>query len=564
MVKLGSERSEEATGDPSGMVLRLLGRPRLQLGESKIALGGGALRVLAVLALDGPQSRAQLADTLWEGTTTQVLQNLRVALTDLRRCLTVQPNLVQEVDASLTLDLSQIHVDVLCPPRDLDALLPFWAEFMVGFRHKGCEAWLEWAEQTEMRLLEAHVQDLLRSAAEHPSKAHTLLERALQLAPDHPEVQSRWAEHVRAPAAPSEEELLRTLEQVTLRLWVTAQAAEVSPDPDARHHRQVLLDGVSARIDTAFIPRLSRELAGAEEALSTYRLRDQVGAEWAARQVLDRQTKGTAAALALDVLANLAMDQGQYQRGRKYAEQALTLVTEPSSEIAFTAASSNVILGHQERAAEIALGALKTLDARDSPAMLYGILARSYDARQRYREARYWHDLALQSAYDQGDPLVLPQVISFMLWHLNITGDPVRSAALAREGLSHGNFSAHLINSLGFSNLIRREYGAVQEVLAPQLRVNNMAMASTAHAATAMALHQMGQSHEAEQVLREARPLLDLTENGSVRYEWAAAALVVNPGEWAEEADRLTKSAQPNDPTLPQWYARLRATKVQD
>lgn len=47
--------------------LRLLGRPQVQHGSHKVPLGGGALRLLALLAVDGPQTRSRLADQLWEG-----------------------------------------------------------------------------------------------------------------------------------------------------------------------------------------------------------------------------------------------------------------------------------------------------------------------------------------------------------------------------------------------------------------------------------------------------------------------------------------------------------------
>ncbi|GGO40688.1 hypothetical protein GCM10008949_50440 [Deinococcus humi] len=470
----------------------------------------------------------------------------------------------------LRLNPSRIEIDVLNSPRNSEALLSYWHEFMAGLRYKDNEAWLDWADQSEARLLEAHLQALLECAVTGTAEQATkCLRRALDLAPDHPKVLARWAAHQNAQSGPSEEELLRALESVTQQLWLSAQEGrgrqEAESEEDVRQHRSALLDSFGRKMPVAFVPRRPLEATEwSREVLSTYQLRDHAGAEWAARQLLKRYSKGLPAALALDVLANLAIDQGQYHRGRQYAERALTLVSEPTSEVAFTAAYSNVMMGLHGRATEIAHSALKTLPVHDSPAMLYGILARVNDATQHYKAARHWHELALQAAYEHDDPFVLPQVISFMLWHFNITGEPDRSLQLAHEGAAYGspNFSLHLVNATGFSHLLKRDFETAYEALAPQREGANVTLSATSLTCSALALHRMGQQQEAEIALRTALELLPLTENGNVKYEWAAAALTLDPLQWETQAQQCVEGVVSSDPTVPQWYERLKALRL--
>lgn len=533
-----------------GLSLRLFGTPQLRRGDQCLRCTGGGLRLLALLALDGPQTRLHLASLLWDGPTAHVLRHLRVTLSGLRRTLGADADVLGQEGTRLTLDVTRVEVDAL------HAGAGGLENFMAGYRHRGSEAWLDWAAATEQRLREQHIQALLRAARDAPpGEAAPLVARALELDEQHPDALDLWTRLRAGGPCASEETLLRGLEQMTLNLW----AAQQQTSPPASPLRDTLKE---LHPDRRTRPRRSPEaIRWSGGDLHPYELRDRAGAEWAARQVLARQSRGQAAALALDVLANLAVDRGEYDRGLHLAEQALTLVPEPSSELAFTAASCNVLLGQHERAAAIVHSALRTMSPLDTPALLYGILARTHDARQQYRAARHWHGLALRAAQEADDPYVLPQVISLALWHLNILGEPERSAALAQEGLTHGapNFASHLRNSLGFSHLLRRQYGEAREALAPQLHLDNAAMASTAHACTALALHRMGEAEEAHRTLEEGLALTELTPNGSVRYEWAAAALTVDPGEWHLQAQQMVEGTVPNDPTVAQWYAQLRA-----
>ena len=71
----------------------------------------------------------------------------------------------------------------------------------------------------------------------------------------------------------------------------------------------------------------------------------------------------------------------------------------------------------------------------------------------------------------------------------------------------------------------------------------------------------MGKRHQAEISLRTALQLLSLTENGNMKYEWAAAALTLDPWQWAAQAQQGVEGAVSSDPTVPQWYGRLKALR---
>ncbi|WP_104990004.1 hypothetical protein [Deinococcus sp. NW-56] len=133
--------------------LRLLGEVRLRVGQSWVRCPDHGLRLLAVLALDGSQSRGRLADLLWATDTPRALHNLRMLLVKLRRLLGEHVGLLQDQGHHLRLDLGQLEVDVLRLTSAEVALEGTWREFMAGHRTGGPEAWLEWAERTEARLL---------------------------------------------------------------------------------------------------------------------------------------------------------------------------------------------------------------------------------------------------------------------------------------------------------------------------------------------------------------------------------------------------------------------------
>ncbi|MDL2345468.1 hypothetical protein QOL99_15105 [Deinococcus sp. MIMF12] len=142
-------------GRPIG--LDLLGGAALRVEGDWPRCPARGLRLLAVLALDGPQPRRQVADLLWSGGSGRVLHNLRTTLYSLRRVLGQHADVLTERGHQL--HLARVEVDVLgLTSADL-ALEGTWREFMAGHRADGPEQWLEWAERTEMRLL-GHLQPL--------------------------------------------------------------------------------------------------------------------------------------------------------------------------------------------------------------------------------------------------------------------------------------------------------------------------------------------------------------------------------------------------------------------
>lgn len=134
------------------LTLQVLGCPELRLGEHPLKCSNTALRVLAVLALDGPTARLQLADLLWDAPTDRALHNLRMALYTLRRTLGTYADILTEQRGHLSLDLNRVSVDTLPVHVPGLAAAPN-QEFMSGHRTSGSENWLEWATQTEERLL---------------------------------------------------------------------------------------------------------------------------------------------------------------------------------------------------------------------------------------------------------------------------------------------------------------------------------------------------------------------------------------------------------------------------
>jgi DNA-binding SARP family transcriptional activator len=81
-------RADTPSEDLSDPTLRLLGTCELSIGSCTITPSGGAQRVLALVALKGPQPRSFLAGTLWPDTTDdQAAKRLRSTLWRLRHQL---------------------------------------------------------------------------------------------------------------------------------------------------------------------------------------------------------------------------------------------------------------------------------------------------------------------------------------------------------------------------------------------------------------------------------------------------------------------------------------------
>ncbi len=159
------------------ITLQLLGEPQLRLAGVPFPCRGMGLRLLAVLAVDGPSERLKLADLLWETTTHRALHNLRMAVHQLVRDLGEHGDLLRRRPGFLELDLLRVRVDTLCVPEDPSALLTHWRGFLPGQRSRGSEAWLEWAQRTEDRLLGEHVEHLRRAAFLHPEPLSGRLRR---------------------------------------------------------------------------------------------------------------------------------------------------------------------------------------------------------------------------------------------------------------------------------------------------------------------------------------------------------------------------------------------------
>lgn len=186
------------------VTLQLLGEPRLCVDGVPVACRSMGLRLLALLAVEGACERLKVADLLWETTTQRALHNLRMTVHQLGRDLGEHADVLRRRPRFLELDLQQVRVDALSVPAHPDALLTHWQDFLSGQRSRGGEAWLEWAQRTEDRLLGDHVEHLRRAARRHPAPLSGRLRRRAQqlsvgLPPEPVDAVPRPLTHTSAP-----------------------------------------------------------------------------------------------------------------------------------------------------------------------------------------------------------------------------------------------------------------------------------------------------------------------------------------------------------------------------
>lgn len=503
-----ADQDDPLKREGDALSLQLLGVPALRQGGQVLPCRPAGLRLLAVLALDGPQDRLTLADRLWETTSDHALHNLRMALHHLRKTLGDQAGVLEQRGPLLGLDLRRVKVDARCPPTDTEVLGP-WPGLLQGHRTRGSEAWLEWAARHEERLLSGWTERLLaRARAGESCEARTCWQALARLHPDHP-----------------------------------ALPGAAAPSPSS---------GGAARS-----PRGDEDAAWT--ALQAYRTWRTADAEQLARTLLRENGQGNAAALALSVLANIALDYGEYWRGRAYAEQAVTLSPTPGVEVSFTAAYANNLLADFGRAERYAVDGLRTLAPTDSPALLYAVLGKVSDVRRDPRTARLWYERGLQAAHGSGCPHTLSQVISLMGYHLMHTREPARARALAHEGLDHGapEFARYLVNPLGYAQMASGEPDGALNVFAPQRASGNTTLAATAHSMTAVLLHRLGEEQAAQECLGQALALARLSECEAVRAEWVASAATVDAATWQSEVRAVSQGLGPRGWELLPFYRQL-------
>ncbi|GGS25484.1 hypothetical protein [Deinococcus knuensis] len=160
-------READRTGWAAQAELEVLGRVQLRVGGVAVRnCGELPLRLLALLALQGPLSREEAADLLWNGSTRLALQSLRTALSTLRAALQGAPDVLVIGGATLSVNLQALWVDALDSPAE-PALLHWWrGPLLAGRTCRGTDRWLEWRHATESRLLEEHLSALYRAAAQ--------------------------------------------------------------------------------------------------------------------------------------------------------------------------------------------------------------------------------------------------------------------------------------------------------------------------------------------------------------------------------------------------------------
>ena len=407
--------------------LRLLGHPELRHEQEILKCNTSSLRLLAVLALDGPQDRLTLADLLWDAPTTRALHNLRMTLCKLRRTLAEHAGILQEDRGLLFLDLQRMHVDAL----QNDPLRVNPPQFMAGHRTHGSERWLEWAEQQD--------QQRRQSRPRHAQPFQQL---------------------------------------------------------DTSHH--------------------------------------------------------------LQLQAREALENDQLNLAQGYIEQAMQ--GHITSEVLYTAAYLTDLQGHAQQAELLARESLAQLHPTQSPACIYALIGGTYDTRGEHHAARLWHELALEAARRARQPEVFCEMASFFTWHLNVTGNHERAAALGNEALQQGEFSTttpYIRNSLAIAEA---QLGRVEQALntfrsQQQHQVSSLSIIAQVRSARIHA--QLGQRAQAQILLERTYPAVQRNEEGRARFEWATAALLIDPATWYVQASTCVQNVITNDSVIMAEYRRV-------
>lgn len=175
----------------SAVELRVLGPASLRVGGEERPLPRKALALLAVLCLEGPQSREALAALLWERERSLARQSLRGALMTLRAALTPHGALLHVSAEAVSVDPRALWVDALAlegaAPEDLPGL---WrGPLLSGLGVRDSAAWDDWVARQEEALSRRHLDRCLEEGtralrAGNPVLAATLAARALDVTPE--------------------------------------------------------------------------------------------------------------------------------------------------------------------------------------------------------------------------------------------------------------------------------------------------------------------------------------------------------------------------------------------
>ncbi|WP_135228632.1 hypothetical protein [Deinococcus fonticola] len=478
--------------DPAApaLELRLRGAAEVRLHGRKLPCPDRVLRLLAVLALDGPQSRLQVADLLWDGSSSQVLHNLRMALLRLRQLLGAEAPLLQSQRGALHLDMGRVWVDVLHVGTEPFPVEADWPEFMPAQRTGGSERWLEWAAG--------------KAELYPPQRRRCLPATAL--------------------FDPHSEPLLR------------ARPADQRAAEQADAAMKALVQGKT---------NLAQTLA--QDALTLVKT-------------------GEGAALALDVLTHVALEQDEYQQAKQLNRRAMECAPAPLADVCYTAAYLADLDGQAEQAERLALLGLAHQSRGQSPALWLATIASSYDTRQDFHTARLWHELALNAARRHPARYQQCGATTFYLWHLNTTGFAPQAQELAREALDLGEFSMtpYIYNSLAVAQVHQGKLERALETYQRGQHLFSESLTLMASAKMARIYHLLGETGAAIERLLGHLPRLEHSDDGRARFEWAVAALTVAPAELGPTelgpaALRGVQGFQTNEPNLIREFRELRA-----
>ncbi|RJF72293.1 hypothetical protein D3875_12775 [Deinococcus cavernae] len=498
--------------------LYLFGSPALRRASDQqlVPCTTNALRLLAVLALDGPQSRLNVADLLWDAPTSRALHNLRMTLYQLRRTLAEHVSVLQENGGLLALDLQYVQVDARHGTQASAFGRP---EFMAGHRTRGSERWLEWANEHEEKL-QKYMPELVPT----------------------PQIDLALTQAI--PTGVPRSQLTPAL---SISVPPTQQGQATTRRPTSTSSTG------SGRGRPGSLSLLYALDAAAEMDSGQYHVAAQ-----AAQYALNLCPTGEGAALAHDTLAYIALDNDEFQAAIQHVKQGFQAHTDPPWELFYTAASLADMQGQYARAEQLTMQGLKVLRLHSSPALLQAVTASTYDTRGDFVTARRWHEWALESARHWPRPQQHCGVVTFYLWHLNATQDITRTHALGLEALDLGQFTMtpYVHNSLGTAALLRHEPELALQHLSPQTH-HTGTVQIIALTKSALAYHALGASEQAHACLSASEPLAAHNEDGRAHYEWAVAALTIGHQEYLSRATRMVQGQVTNDSVLVKRYHRL-------
>lgn len=217
-----------SAADPTRLYLQLLGEVALfQAGQKVASPGPKLLALLAYLHLHGPASREELAEVFWAGKGKGGLQNVRQALTQLRKQQGAEGWLIENAQGIALASVSEVGEfrRLAALGQDAEALAVLGSGELLSALASPSATFSNWLEEEKLALSTLHVEVLRRHGAQRLAQgdfacARETLAQAQQL-------------------EPYSEDLYRTLMTLEHQAGDTARALEVFEACRQMLHREL-------------------------------------------------------------------------------------------------------------------------------------------------------------------------------------------------------------------------------------------------------------------------------------------------------------------------------------